>query len=173
MRFNSFFSITTSIVLGLQVFAAGAASAQTPCLSGGEAEAEQVRRLKTTLMVGALQCSHAPHLKVTESYNAFVETHANLIKSHDTILTGYFQRVHGKAHRRAMDRHVTSTANRVATQSYKTAGFCEKVAALAERSLVQSQQTLLTVASTNVLAPSTLQSCTPATLQSAGAKVIQ
>lgn len=173
MRFSKVSSLLTVAAVGFQLgFAAPASAQSNNCLSGSEAQAEQVRRLKTTLMVGALQCSHAPHLKVTERYNAFVETHASLIKDQNDVLAGYFKRVHGKAHRRAMDRHVTSTANKVATQSYKTAGFCEKIAVLAERSLGQSPQLLVSIAGTNTLAPSTLKTCAPANVQAAGAQII-
>ncbi|MEM7570525.1 MAG: hypothetical protein AAF337_12095 [Pseudomonadota bacterium] len=174
MRIKDGLVLTALLGLGLQAVTTATATAQTPgCLSAGEAQAEQIRRLKTTLMVGALQCSHASHLKVTESYNAFVETHSKAIVDHDAVLSGYFKRVHGATHRRAMDRHVTSTANKVATQSYKTAGFCEKVAALAEQALSQSPQTLISVAQTNTLAPATIKSCAPATVQSAGATVLK
>lgn len=147
----------TAVQLSVMQPAAFAAGAQ--CLSKEEAVAEKVRRLKTTLMVGALQCDSASHLRVAESYNAFVETHGATIQAHDQTLSQYFQRAHGKSYRKAMDRHVTSTANKVATQSYKTAGFCEKVAALASASLTNSSASLLAVAEKNTIAPANLAAC--------------
>jgi len=134
-------------------------SAPAQCLSKDEVVAEKIRRLKTTLMVGALQCDRASHLRVAESYNAFVETHGATIQAHDQTLTRYFQRAHGSSYRKMMDRHVTSMANKVATQSYKTTNFCEAVAALASASLTNSPETLLAVADQNMIATAKLAPC--------------
>ncbi|MGD1953914.1 MAG: hypothetical protein ACFBZ9_01460 [Sphingomonadales bacterium] len=168
MKSTSSLAAMAAVVLSLNAMTVSAVNAAPEgCLSANESTAEKVRRLKTTLMVGALQCTSAPHLRVTESYNAFVETHGLSIQSHDQVLSGYFERIHGKAYRRAMDRHVTSMANKVATQRYKTAGFCEKVAALAERSLTRSADALLAVAEANTIAPRTMASCPRAEITSA------
>lgn len=150
-----------------------ALAANAQCLSKEEAVAEKVRRLKTTLMVGALQCDRASHLRVAESYNAFVETHGATIQAHDQTLSRYFQRAHGKSYRKAMDRHVTSTANKVATQSYKTAGFCEKVAALASSSLTNSAASLLAVAERNTIAPGQLAACNAPLVRAAQAMPVK
>jgi len=144
----------------------GSAVAAEQCLSAAEATAEKIRRLKTTLMVGALQCDRATHLRVAESYNAFVETHGEAIQYYDGTLSQYFQRVHGDNYRSMMDRHVTSMANKVATQSYRTANFCEQIAALANASLSEAPEMLSLVADQNKLAPAKLKRCR-STLQTA------
>ncbi|MEM6681140.1 MAG: hypothetical protein AAF607_02760 [Pseudomonadota bacterium] len=155
-------SIRCVAVIGLcaaSVTTANSADAAEQCLSSAEATAEKIRRLKTTLMVGALQCDRATHLRVAESYNAFVETHGTAIQAYDNTLSQYFERVHGGNARKMMDRHVTSLANKVATQSYRTTDFCEQVAALASASLTDAPETLLAVADQNMIAPARLKSC--------------
>lgn len=161
--------LLAATALQFSVMNAPANAAPAQCLSQSEAIAEKVRRLKTTLMVGALQCSNAPHLGISESYNAFVKTHGTAIQTYDQALTSYFKRAFGNGHRKAMDRHMTSTANKVASQSYKTTGFCEKVAALANASLATSRTGLLSVADGNVIAQGRLPSCSVPIIRAAQA----
>lgn len=144
-----------------------ASAATGQCLSETEAAAEKVRRLKTTIMVGSLQCSSTPHLRISENYNAFVNLHGSTVQSHDRTLSAYFKRAFGAGHRKAMDRHMTSTANKVASQSYKTTGFCEKIAALATASLAPSPAQLLSVANGNMIAPARLPACSAPVIRAA------
>lgn len=162
-------AIMALATIQFSAFQGAAAAATGQCMSQQEAVAEKVRRLKTTLMVGALQCDHAAHLNIAQSYNAFVEAHGATIQAHDQTLSHYFRRAHGAAHRKMMDRHVTSTANKVATQSYKTQGFCEKVSALANLSLTSSPAKLLAVAEKNTIATAQIASCAAPVIQAAQA----
>ncbi|GAB4154100.1 MAG: hypothetical protein Tsb0016_26470 [Sphingomonadales bacterium] len=94
------------------------------CLTADEAAAERVRRLQTTLMIGALQCRNRDDVKVADIYNQVVRQYGPVISAHNQILTRYFQRTHGSGYQRAMDRHVTAMANVIARAAQKDPGFC-------------------------------------------------
>lgn len=139
----------------------GTASAQT-CLTTDEAAAETVRRLQTTLMVGALQCRAYKDLNVTAKYNQVVQRYGSSISAHDQILTRYFKRTHGNGFRRAMDSYATMMANEASQSARKVTGFCQSVSAIGDQ-LLKSPQDILAIAERNRLTSTSLQACVPTT----------
>lgn len=137
------------------------------CMTADEAAAEQVRRLQTTLMVGALQCRNAPELRVRETYNSFIKRYGASISAHNRILTRYFQRTEGEAFQRVMDSHITQLANSVSRLGHSERGFCEKVAGLGQSSLSSAPSDIVTLAQKNTLITSKFSNCEPTRTQAA------
>jgi hypothetical protein len=71
----------------------------------------EVRRLQSTLMVAALRCDARPH------YNEFVTVHKSALQENGRTLKQEFQRRHGRAGQREMDKFVTVLANEASARS--------------------------------------------------------
>ncbi|MGD8326363.1 MAG: hypothetical protein PVF65_05560 [Sphingomonadales bacterium] len=149
----------TVIVITMYFAINSTVAAQTQCLNESESAAEKIRRLQTTLMVGALQCRNASNLNLTGNYNIFIQRHGAIVSAYNQTLKGYFQRAIGKKYQRAMDRHITSLANSISSKAYKDRDFCFKVAELGLKALNPGGKTLEQIAATNSVINSTLQQC--------------
>ncbi|MFZ5610165.1 MAG: hypothetical protein ACOY99_11225 [Pseudomonadota bacterium] len=134
------------------------------CMTADEAMAEEVRRLQTTLMVGALQCRSQPALRTAEIYNRFVQRHGAAIAAQNRIFTRYFQRTYGANHQSAMDSHITVLANTASRLGHMDGNFCARVTALGEATLTANGG-LAETAHKNTLVAGTLKSCLPARAQ--------
>lgn len=141
--------------------AATSASAAGGCMTADESAAEHVRRLQTTLMVGALQCRARPELEVTANYNKFVERFGATVAAQNKILTRYFQRTYGGNYQTEMDREVTAMANGISRIAHTDGGFCETVAAIGRETLAPKIRDLVELAQWRVVAPSKLATCEP------------
>jgi len=124
-------------LLAILAFASLAASPAhaAGCLTADEAAAERVRRLQTTLMIGALQCRREAALRMADIYNQVVRRYGAVISAHNKILTRYFQRTHGAGYQAAMDSHVTSMANIIARSAQRDPGFCGAAAQIGQQML--------------------------------------
>ncbi|RMF00330.1 MAG: hypothetical protein D6773_11620 [Alphaproteobacteria bacterium] len=122
------------------------AAASASCLAPDEAAAEQVRRLQTTMMVGALQCRNNPELRITQRYNEFIKRYGGVITAHNRVLVRYFQRTQGGNYRSAMDRHVTSMANTISRAGINDRNFCDDVARLVDASIEGEGRDLVEIA---------------------------
>lgn len=135
------------------------AALSADCLLEDEMAAEQIRRLQTTLMVGALQCRHASELNLTGTYNSFLKRHGPIVAAYDQTLSQYFKRTSTGNHQRAMDSHVTALANSISAQAHKDRYFCLKVAQLGLKTLGPDGANLRVVAIENSISHSDLKQC--------------
>lgn len=149
----------TAVTIAAYFTLSAAAFAETQCLNESESAAEKIRRLQTTLMVGALQCRNASGLNLTGNYNIFVQRHGAVVSAYNRTLRDYFQRIVGKKYQGAMDRHITSLANSISSKAYKDRNFCLKVAELGLKTLNPKGETLEQIADANGIVKSTLQQC--------------
>lgn len=162
---NRFLSL--SLAMSFAVFTTAPAAAAN-CLTADEAAAERVRRLQTTLMVGALQCRNHAELGVTDLYNRVVRQYGPVISAHNKILVRYFQRSHGGAYQAVMDKHVTAMANVISRAAQSDAGFCSEVARIGHEMLVPGARDIVDQAHwTTLVVVEGVSACEPARSQHA------
>jgi len=95
--------LSAVILLG----AVATANAAPQCYRASEIEAEQAMRYQAKLMVLSDMCR-------STAYNSFVNRNADVIKSYQGQMIGYFRRVDGRKAEDAFDRYITRLANQFA-----------------------------------------------------------
>ena len=107
--------------------AAAAMCQPTGAKSKGEIAIE-VRRLQTTLMVAALSCN------ARASYNEFMINYRPVLQKHGREIRREFQRRHGKAGGRHLNRFITRLANEASSwNNADQEGFCGNANAVFQR----------------------------------------
>lgn len=158
-------SLRVPVKYSISAIAAGcviltsSAALSAECLMPDEMAAEQIQRLQTTLMVGALQCRNASELNMTATYNSFIKRHGAIISAYNQTLSDYFKRTVDRNHERAMDRHVTSLANVISSQANKDRYFCLKVSQLGLKTLSPEGESLGEIATANTISVTKLKQC--------------
>jgi|GEM_PF-2830640 len=150
----------SAIAAGCVILTSSAAFS-AECLMPDEMAAEQIQRLQTTLMIGALQCRNASELNLTATYNSFIKRHGPIISAHNQTLSDYFKRTVDGNHERAMDRHVTTLANVISSQANKDRYFCLKVSQLGLKTLNSKGKSLREIAIANTISSIKLKQCSP------------
>lgn len=92
------------------VIAALCATVSTPvlaaiCPAPDEHDSLTVRALQSRLMVAALSCS------ARDDYNRFVHRYTPHLADHATSMRKWFRKLHGRGHKREVNRFVTRLAN--------------------------------------------------------------
>ena len=88
----------------------------------------EVRRLQTTLMVAALSCN------ARASYNDFMINYRPVLQKHGREIRREFQRRHGKAGGRHLNRFITRLANEASSRNNADhEGFCSDAKAVFQK----------------------------------------
>lgn len=157
-----------ALPLTLWLAAAPTPAVAADCLTADEAAAERVRRLQTTLMIGALQCRNHTELGVADLYNRVVRQYGPVISAHNKILIRYFQRSHGATYQAVMDKHVTAMANVISRSAQRDPGFCGDVARIGQEMLQPGARDIVDQARwTNLIAIDGVRACEPVRSQRA------
>lgn len=80
-------------------------TAQAACATKAEADAMNLRALKSALMVAALSCNQQ------SSYNAFINKNQSMFSADGAQVKGYFVRAYGGSAEYQLNRFVTKLAN--------------------------------------------------------------
>lgn len=98
--------------------------AEAGCARNEEAQAFDIRALKSSLMVAALSCGQQDY------YNTFIKRHESVISDGGNTIKAYFEKNYGGGADRELTRFVTTLANKAAKGSMQSddVRYCQETA---------------------------------------------
>lgn len=106
-----------------------------------ETEANAVWNLRAALNIAALQCQFSPFLATVRTYNAVLKHHADEFVRAQTVMTGHFKRLDGKAGLNNFDMYTTRTYNSYSTLDAQYS-FCEAAFVVGRETLMLPKKAL-------------------------------